>query len=147
MPQTITNIPRCLPQILTVPEFWYHLAHSFSRKMSLLTFRGLLKKLRAPSQSQKGHFLDKTKLKKWHQNSWHFQKSAQSSEIFVTSCGICQMFTVISFYRCDDAEAVSGSAQRDRVELVPNPGHVRHEIWETRTSFPHQMAVHNSRYY
>ena len=32
MPQTITNIPRCLPQILTVPEFWYHLAHSFSRK-------------------------------------------------------------------------------------------------------------------
>ena len=32
MPQTITNIPRCLPQILTVPKFWYHLAHSFSRK-------------------------------------------------------------------------------------------------------------------
>ena len=30
MPQTITNIPRCLPQILTVPKFWYHLAHSFS---------------------------------------------------------------------------------------------------------------------
>ena len=32
----------------------------------------------------------KTKLKKWHQNSWHWQKSAQSSEIFVTSHGICQ---------------------------------------------------------
>ena len=32
MPQTITNIPRCLPQILTVLEFWCHLAHSFSRK-------------------------------------------------------------------------------------------------------------------
>ena len=32
MPQTIKNIPRCLPQILTVPEFWYHLAHSFTRK-------------------------------------------------------------------------------------------------------------------
>ena len=32
MPQMITNIPRCLPQILTVPKFWYHLAHSFSRK-------------------------------------------------------------------------------------------------------------------
>ena len=32
MPQTITNIPRCLPQILTVPKFWYHLAHSFSCK-------------------------------------------------------------------------------------------------------------------
>ena len=32
MPQTITNIPRCLPQILTLPKFWYHLAHSFSHK-------------------------------------------------------------------------------------------------------------------
>ena len=32
MPHTITNIPRCLPQILRVPKFWYHLAHSFSRK-------------------------------------------------------------------------------------------------------------------
>ena len=32
MPQTITNIPRCLPKILTVSEFWFHLAHSFSRK-------------------------------------------------------------------------------------------------------------------
>ena len=32
MPQTITNIPRCLPQILTVSKFWYHLAHLFSRK-------------------------------------------------------------------------------------------------------------------
>ena len=26
------NIPRCLPKILTVPKFWYHLAHSFSHK-------------------------------------------------------------------------------------------------------------------
>ena len=26
------KIPRCLPQILTLPKFWYHLAHSFSRK-------------------------------------------------------------------------------------------------------------------
>ena len=32
MPPTITNIPRCIPQILTVPKFWCHLAHSFSRK-------------------------------------------------------------------------------------------------------------------
>ena len=32
MPQTITNIPRCLPQILTVPEIWCHLAHSFCCK-------------------------------------------------------------------------------------------------------------------
>ena len=63
MPQTITNIPRCLPQILTIPKFWYHLAHSFSQK---------------------------TKLKKWHQNSWHWQKSSQSSKIFVTSRGICR---------------------------------------------------------
>ena len=30
------------------------------------------------------------KLKKWHQNSWHWQKSAQSSEIFVISRGICR---------------------------------------------------------
>ena len=29
MPQTITNIPHCLPLILTVPQFWYHLARSF----------------------------------------------------------------------------------------------------------------------
>ena len=58
--------------------------------MSLLTLRGLFERLRAPSQSQKGHFSEKTKLKKWHQNSWHWQKSAQSSEIFVTSRGICR---------------------------------------------------------
>ena len=45
--------------------------------------------MRAPSQSKKGHFSEKTKLKKWHQNSWHWQKSAQSSEIFVTSRAIC----------------------------------------------------------
>ena len=25
MPQTIKNIPRCLPQIVTLPKFWYHL--------------------------------------------------------------------------------------------------------------------------
>ena len=35
MPQTITNVPRCLLQILTLPKFWYHLAHSFSRKLAL----------------------------------------------------------------------------------------------------------------
>ena len=32
MPQTITNIPRYLSQILTLPKFWYHLAHSFLRE-------------------------------------------------------------------------------------------------------------------
>ena len=35
MPQTITNNPPPSPfpsQILTLPKFWYHLAHSFSRK-------------------------------------------------------------------------------------------------------------------
>ena len=58
--------------------------------MSLLTLRGLFERLRAPSQSQKGHFYEKTKLKKWHHNSWNWQKSAQSSEIFVTSRGICR---------------------------------------------------------
>ena len=30
---TDTNIPRCLPQILTVPQFGYHLAYSFSCKI------------------------------------------------------------------------------------------------------------------
>ena len=77
MPQTITNIPRCLPKILTVPQFWYHLAHSFSRKKVPFDF-------------------EKMKLKKWHQNSWHWQKSAQSSEIFVTSRGISQSVGVSS---------------------------------------------------
>ena len=62
--------------------------------MSLLTLRGLFERLRAPSQSQKGHFSEKTKLKKWRQNSWHWQKSAQSSEIFVTSRGICRSMWV-----------------------------------------------------
>ena len=85
MPHMITNIPCFLSQILTVPKFWYHLAHSFSRKNVPFDFE----RLRAPSQSQKCHFSEKTKLKKWHQNSWHWQKSAQSSEIFVTSRGLC----------------------------------------------------------
>ena len=40
MPQTITNIPRCLPQILTLPKFWYHLAHSFSPKNGPLALGG-----------------------------------------------------------------------------------------------------------
>ena len=51
-------------QILTVPEFEYHLAKSFSCKMSLLTLRGFFERLRAPSQSQKGQLIEKTKLKK-----------------------------------------------------------------------------------
>ena len=29
MPQTITNIPRCLLKILTLPKFWYHLERAF----------------------------------------------------------------------------------------------------------------------
>ena len=59
--------------------------------MSLLTLRGLFDRLRAPvSQSQNGHFPSKTKIRKRHQNSWHWQKSAQLSRIFVTSRGICQ---------------------------------------------------------
>ena len=45
--------------------------------MSLLTLSGLFERVRAPSQSKKGHFSKKMKLKKWHQNSWHWQKSAQ----------------------------------------------------------------------
>ena len=52
--------------------------------------------MRAPSQSQKGHFSDKTKLKKRDQNCWHWQNSAQSSEIFVTSRGICPSVGVSS---------------------------------------------------
>ena len=64
--------------------------------MSLLTLRGLFERLRAPSQSQKGHFSEKMKLKKWHQNSWNWQKSAQSLDIFVTPRGICQSVGVSS---------------------------------------------------
>ena len=64
--------------------------------MSLLTLRGLFERLRAPSQSQKGHFYEKMKLKKSHQNSWNWQKSAQTSEIFVMSRGICQSMGVSS---------------------------------------------------
>ena len=60
MPQTITNIPRCLPQILTLPKFWYHLAHSFSRKNVPFDFeRSSWEGLKAPPQSQKGHFSEK----------------------------------------------------------------------------------------
>ena len=65
--------------------------------MSLLTLRGLFERLRAPSQSQKCHIPSKMKLKKWHQNTWHWwQKSAQSSWIFVTSRGIYQSVGVSS---------------------------------------------------
>ena len=70
-------------QILTVSKFCYHLAHSFSRKNVPFDFeRGLFERL---LPKPKGPFSEKMKLKKWHQNSWHWQKSAQSSEIYVTS--------------------------------------------------------------
>ena len=60
MPQTITNIPGCLPQILTVPKFWYHLAHSFSCKNVPLTLRGLFERLRGrPLKAQRAILLRK----------------------------------------------------------------------------------------
>ena len=96
MLQTITNILYFLGRFCQFRSFGViHRIH-FIGKMSFLTLRGLFERLRAPSQSQKGHFSEKTKLKKWHQNSWHWQKSAQSSEIFVTSRSICQSVGVSS---------------------------------------------------
>ena len=97
MPQTITNILSCLPQIFTVPKFWYHLAHSFScKKCPFLLRQGFLRGRGRPPKAKRDIFPEKTKLKKWHQNSWHWQKSAQSSGIFVTSRGICQSMGVSS---------------------------------------------------
>ena len=89
MPQTITNIPRCLPQILTVLEFWYHLAHSFSRKKCpFWLWEGFLRGWGRPPKAKRDIF--------WRRNDMHWQKSAQSSEIFVSYRGICQSVGVTS---------------------------------------------------
>ena len=61
---------------------WENVLFGFSRAPSA--------SLKEPSQSQKGHLSEKSKLNKWHLNSCHWQKSAQSSEIFVISRGICR---------------------------------------------------------
>ena len=54
MPQTIANIPRCLPQILPVPGVLV----SFLElgKKTVLPLGGRRQPLKKPSQSQKGHF-------------------------------------------------------------------------------------------
>ena len=89
MPQTITNIPRCFPQILTLPKFWYHLAHSFSRKNGPFGFG------RAPSDSQKvlskskGPFLCENEFAKWYQNFGAVKIFGRQRGIFVIVCGIC----------------------------------------------------------
>ena len=57
MPQTITNIPRCLPQILTVPKFWCHLAHSFPRKNVPFDFERVLREAEGALLKPKGPFL------------------------------------------------------------------------------------------
>ena len=86
--------------------------------MSLLTLRGLFERLRAPSQSQKGHFPEKMKLKKWHQNSWHWQKSAHSSEIFVASRGICQSVGVSSRKRGTFSILDKNGAHKNKASLT-----------------------------
>ena len=51
----------------------------------------------APSQSQKGHFSEKTKLKRYDTKTPGTGKmSAPSLEIFATSCDICQSMGVSS---------------------------------------------------
>ena len=60
IPQTITNIPRCLPQILTLPKFCYHLAHSFSRKNVPFDFeRGLFERSWGRPPKAKRHIFPK----------------------------------------------------------------------------------------
>ena len=70
MPQTITNIPRCLPQILTVPEFWCHLAHSFSHKNVPFDFERAFWEAEGALSKPKGPFLRENECAaKWYQNS------------------------------------------------------------------------------
>ena len=57
MPQTITNIPRCLPQILTVPKFWYHLTHLFSCKNVPFDFEMAFWEAEGALSKPKGPFL------------------------------------------------------------------------------------------
>ena len=63
-------------QILTVPELWYHLAHSFWRKNVPFDFERAFWEAEGALSKPKGHFSSKMKLKKCHQNTWHWQKSA-----------------------------------------------------------------------
>ena len=67
----LTNAMRCheyfrgLSRLLPVPGVLVSfLELRFLVKMSLLPLRGLFERLRAASQSQQGHFSEKTKLKK-----------------------------------------------------------------------------------
>ena len=58
----------------------------------------------------------------WHQNSWHWQKSTQSSEIFVTSRGICQIVGVSS--RKGDRYSIldkNGAHQNKACSIYPVP--------------------------
>ena len=58
------------------------------------------------------------KLKKWHHNSWHCQKSAQSSEIFVTSRGICRSVGVSSRKRWTFSILDKNSAHKNKACIM-----------------------------
>ena len=81
MPQTIINISRCLPQILPLPGVLLSFsAFIFSEKMALLTLRGWV----CPLKAKRAIFFPKRSSRNDTKNSWHWQKSAQPSEIFVS---------------------------------------------------------------
>ena len=58
--------------------------------------RGLVESLKVPLSKPKEPFLRENDAQEMTQNSWHWQKSAQFSEIFVKSRGICQSVGVSS---------------------------------------------------
>ena len=62
----------------------------FLVNMALLALRGLFKGIGRPSEANRVQFPRKGSWRYDTKNSWHWQKSAQSSEIFVSSRGICQ---------------------------------------------------------
>ena len=89
MPQTITNIPRCLPQILTLPKFWYHLAHSFSRKNVPFDFERAFWEAEGALPKPKGPGFQENECDKWYQNSRTGKICGRQGGIFVIVCGIC----------------------------------------------------------
>ena len=89
--ETSRIFPRTEQTFASARSFGVISGASFSRKNGPFGFgRAPSAPFKKRSQSQKCHFLEKTKLKKWHQSYWHWQKSAQSLEIFVRSCDICR---------------------------------------------------------
>ena len=108
MPQTVTNtvrILRCFLQILTVPQFWCHLAHSFER--AFLEAEGALPKPKGqffPKKNEAKEMTPKLLAKA--------KVCSESLEIFVTSCGICRSVGVSLRKREHKAFGQTRSAQK-----------------------------------